>query len=517
MLHVASVALIVALFAAPGEDVLCLKDGRVVDGVAMERREDGILLRYQNGDVLVSHDLVQDAVLAADLEAPPADDEEALQRKNGMVRFEGKWMPEKKRAELLRKRVEDRQKAIQEARAHSQWGQRYIEETRNFRYEFTIPPYVFAEYRDALEAFFAKFSKTWKLETPRDKVKLPVNIYADRKTFNQVGGVSGGVLAYYRFIKPWDLNGYHDRLDPEYSKQVFYHEFTHHLQQLVDLDFSYPHFPNESVAEYYGASRWDPETKQFTTGMLQEGRLWEIQADIAAGEPMTIERLITTERAYEHYTWGWSLVHFLMNHAKYKPRFERFFLALSKGKGVRREEVGMDNLRTCTAAEVWRVFQQELGLKSADDVRKLETEWREAVDALIAANTSVSGKEKAAFKAKETGRKLRAKRFFQEAIDAGSRNPRVFHEYADLLLEDGKRDQGLATLQRAIALDPLNGWLYGVMGRALKAAGQEAEGRRWIRLGKEVGYDDPWIELQIDLEDERDPDEKPKRPGEKGG
>jgi hypothetical protein len=33
------------------------------------------------------------------------------------------------------------------------------------------------------------------------------------------------------------------------------------------------------LAEYYGASHWDPVAKKFETGLIQEGRLCEIQTD----------------------------------------------------------------------------------------------------------------------------------------------------------------------------------------------------------------------------------------------
>lgn len=497
---------LIAAAAFLGGDVLCLKDGRVVDGVPIRRKDGGFELTYQNGAVFVANDLVQDAVLEADAALDPANAEAAEQKKNGMVTFEGRWIPAKKRGEIVAKRIADRRAAAEEAKARLEWRNRAIVETKNLRFEHQLPEHLFADYRESLEAFFNTFSKTWKLETPKDKAKLPVNIYIDRKNFVQVGGIGGGVLAYFRFVMPYDLNGYYDRLDPEYSKHVLFHEFVHYLEKLVDLNFAYPHFPNESVAEYYGASRLDPVTKKFTTGLLQEGRLWEIQSDIAAGERMQLERLITADdgpAAYAHYNWGWSLVHFLMSDPKWRPKFESFFLALSKGKGVRREDMGVDNLRTCKPDEVWRVFREELGLKDAEAVRKFEVAWQEYVDGLIAKNTSVSGKEKAGYAALESGRPLRAKRFFQEAIDGGSKSPRVFLELSQIHLADGKAGEGLALIDRAIALDPLNGAFYGRKGRAVKRTGQKDEGERLIRLAKEVGGDDPWIEIDLDDDDKK--------------
>src|SRR5439155_8552115 len=137
--------------------------------------------------------------------------------------------------------------------------------------------------------------------------------------------------------KPWDLNTYYDRLDNEVAKHVLYHEANHYLQLLVDVNFAVPHFPGESLAEYYGASHWEPETRKFVVGLIQEGRLCEIQTDIDSGEKMPLDKLILTDGSYKHYTWGWSLVHFLMNDPRYADKFQKFFLALSHGKNVRRD------------------------------------------------------------------------------------------------------------------------------------------------------------------------------------
>ena len=87
-----------------------------------------------------------------------------------------------------------------------------------------------------------------------------------------------------------------------------------------------PHFPGESLAEYYGASHWDPVKKKLTTGLILEGRLVEVQDDVSRGEMMDLKRLISTGRMYEHYTWGWALAHFLMNDKRYAPKFQKFIV-----------------------------------------------------------------------------------------------------------------------------------------------------------------------------------------------
>lgn len=489
---VALATLSLALAARAG-DILILKDGRTFESDKMTRNEGGIEITFKNGVVQVPTALIQDAVLSADSALPPATPEERENAAKGLVRFDGKWVPVKRRDELVAKKLADRKAEIASIREHGEWRNRYVEESRAFRYEYTVPPHIFADFKDAMEAYYAQFVKTWRITPKANEPKLPVNIYYDEKSYHQVSGAPGGALAYFRFVKPWDLNTYYERLDPEYSKHVLYHEANHFLQLLVDTSFAVPHFPGESLAEYYGASHWDPATKKFETGLIQEGRLCEIQTDIAGGEKPTLEDLVSAERSYQHYTWGWALVHFLMNDPRYADKFQKFFLSLSKNRDAKRELMGVDGLSTMKQAEVWRIFRLELGLKDADAVRKLQVEWYDYIDKKLELVTA-SGLAKAGFAAASTGRVIRARRLLKEAIDKGSQNPLVFQRYAELLQQDGKPSEARAMLQKAIELNPLEGKFYNALGH-LGSDAKDAESARLIALGEELGYEDQWIDL----------------------
>ncbi|MBL8858693.1 MAG: hypothetical protein JNL28_09325 [Planctomycetes bacterium] len=493
LLTLAPIAIAALAVVAHASDILILKDGRIFESDTMVRVEGAIDITFKNGVVRVPMELIQDAVLAADATIPPGTAEERDKAEKGMVRYEGKWVTTQRRSELIAKKLADKKADLQSIREHGEWRNRYIEETKAFRYEYTIPPHVFAEFKDAMEAYYSLFVKAWKINVKSGTPKLPVNIYLDEKSYHQVSGAPGGALAYFRFVKPWDLNTYYERLDPDFSKQVLYHEANHYLQLLVDTSFAVPHFPGEALAEYYGASRWDPATKKFETGLIQEGRLCEIQTDIAGGEKVTLETLITTEGMYQHYTWGWSLVHFLMNDSRYDDKFQKFFFALSKSRDAKREQIGRDGLSTMKQSEVWKLFRSELGLKDADAVRKLEVDWYNYIDQKLVLVTE-SGLGKAGFAASDTGRKIRAQRLFKEAIDKGSKNALVFHRYAELLDAEGKASEARAMLEAAIALNPLEGKFYNSLGHRLKMR-NDPEGSRWIALGEELGYEDNWIDL----------------------
>lgn len=505
------------LASAAHADLLITNDGRIFDGKPMRRVTGGIEVQFEHGTVLVPQAIVFDAVLEADKNWVPTTEEEKAQTAKGMVRFDKKWMTPKQRDDLIAKRVEKRKALFEQMKARREWRNRQILDTKYFRFEHTLPDHVFEPYRDAMEAYFTEFLRTWKVKPPKNEDRLPVCFYLDEESFHQISGVGAGVLGYFRFVKPWDLNIFYERLDPALSEDVMFHEANHYLQLLIDPQFAVPHFPGESLAEYYGASAWDPEKKKLTTGLVQEGRLCEIQTDLDGGTKIGLHALITTNGMYEHYTWGWSLVHFLMNDAKYAAKFQRFFLALHEAKGVERQTAGTGNMFTLAPSDVLVVFMRELGLKDATALRELETKWYDYIDTKLKLVT-VTGIERAAFKANETGRKLKATRLFKEAIEKGSKNALVFRDLSRLYANDGKWSDAIDTCKLALAIDPLNGDFYGYLSRLLDKRDQP-ESDRVKALAKELGWDDPWANVELDLDGDGKPDEpKPgdaPTPGEK--
>jgi len=499
-------ALLLALGQQPSvPDIVCLKDGRVIQGPAMERKPGGIELSYQNGKILLADALIEDAVLAADAKIVPATEEERDKLAKGFVRYEKKWVPIKQRDAAVQKRLELRRKELQQMDARKEWRNRGQQDTAHFHFEYTVPDHVFETYRDLMEAYFADFAKAWKLDPPGKENRLPVCFHGSEQTFHQVSGAGYGILGYFRFVKPWDLNIFYERLDTKLTTEVMFHEANHYLQQLIELDFAVPHFPGESLAEYYAASTWDPAKKKLTTGLIQEGRLCEIQTDIDAGELMELERLVKTERMYQHYNWGWALVHFLMNDKRYAPKFQKFVFTLARGRNVKRELMGVGSLATVRGDEVLRVFMEELGLKDRDALKKLEQEWHTYVKTNLK-NVSVTGLEKAGFAALQDGRRIRGQRLLKEAVEKGSRNPLVYHRLAEINLGKGKQAEATAAWKQALELDPLNGQFYSALGHALvrdTQGKQDPEAQRLIALAKELGYDEPWADLDFSKDDEK--------------
>jgi len=478
-------------------DILCLKDGRILKGPPMQKVEDGVKISFENGEVFVPDDLILETIIAGGSTFVPETDDEKKKAEKGLVPFQGRWMSPAKRDREIEKYLKKRHKKIADEEAHRLWRNRRTDKTKHFDFEYTVPQHIFEHYRDLMEAYFTAFSKAWKIRQPKSLGRLKICFYLDLESFTQIGGARGAA-GYFRFVEPMELNFYYDRIDPEFTEDVMFHETNHYLTKLIDLDFNYPHFPGESLAEFYGASEYDSKTKKVTSGLIQEGRLTQIKTDIATGNMMSLEKIVKTERMYEHYSWGWSLVHFLMDHPTYEKRFKKFVIGLARSKEVKRTHRG--NLKQVAGEEILRFFKKTLGLTKIEDFLALEEEWHDYVTEKLKLITP-RGKEKAASAAMSSypTRPIRAKRLYNEAIDEGSTNPLTFHKYAELLYDDSKYMEAVAIWDRAIELDPLNAQFYAKKGRALLKLGDKEESARLTKLAIDIDPEYAWnLESQLE-------------------
>jgi tetratricopeptide (TPR) repeat protein len=479
--RVGSVLLLALAPPAPA-DILALKDGRFVEGVKIERAEGGYKLLYKNGEVHVPDDLVKDCLIEGEKGFEPRNEEERAKLEKGLVLHEGKWVTKAAREAAVGKRLADKKKKLEAAKAHREWRNRYTSESANFKFEYTLEPEIYEGLRDLMETYFSVFTKKWGIARPKDKLK--VCFYHDYETFLKVGGVPRGVGGYYKPWPPFELNFFYERLDPALTLEVMFHETNHYLTHLIDLNFDYPHNVNEAMAEYYGASQWDPKKKEMSVGHVLEGRLTEVITDIQGGEVRGLEDFLANRLEYYDYTWGWSFVHFMMETPKYSKRFQNFFLALGRDKDVKRIEQGPG--RTVEGDEIVRVFKKHLGVT---DLGPLEKEWHDYVKSKLKVE-SVRGYEQAALAAQHTGQPTRARKFFRLALEKGSTNPNIYREYAGNLLRDDKPAEAVEILRKAITFDPLSAPLYARLGAALRKQGKKDEAKRMAELAKEIDPDD---------------------------
>lgn len=473
-------------------DAIQFKDGRYFDVMKIVEAEGGYKLVLKNGEIFVKKDLVQLVQMSdASGNYVPQNDEEKAKVEKGLVPYEGKWVPKADRDKAVQKKSDDAKKAMEEAKKHQEWRDRYIQETAHFRFEYTIPQAKAKEYMELMEVYYDTFLRKWGIKPPPKQPKLPVCFYHDQEYYYQVSGAPRGAIGYFRFVDPIELNFYYDRNDERLTLDVMFHETNHYLTHLINTKFHYPPWVNESLAEYYGASQWDPKKKAMSVGHIQEGRLVVLMDAMSGDEWQGLEEMIRLDDFNAlHYAWGWSFVHFLMENKKYSAGFQKFYMALGTDKNVTRVPFQGDMLK-CEANEVIKVLKGYLGVK---DLKALEKEWHDYVKGLKL--ESHRGYEEAAQWAENWGLRIKAGRYYKTAIEKGTQNPLTYDDYGEWLRRDGKPEEAIGMHEKAIELDPMNAYFWLHLGHACEAAGDNAKGESLKKLALELEPNDPWLAFQ---------------------
>jgi len=481
---------------AAAQDSIQLTDGRFIMDQKISKHEKGAVIHYQHGDVIVPANLIRScSAFEANAVESTYTAEEQKKVDKGQVLFEGKWIPEKKRDKILTTRRKTRSKRIEEAKKHRLWRNRHRLETKNFAFEYTIDPEVMKRYADMLEVYYKTFTKTWGIKKPRDMGRLRVCFYHDADYFYQVGGAPNGVIGYFRFVKPIELNFYYERLDEDLTQDVLFHEANHYLTHLIDPKFHYPSWVNESLAEYYGASEWDPVKKKMHVGNLQEGRLAVIQDAIRRDEWQGLEDLIRLPQSSfnaTHYAWGWSFVHYMMSNPKTAKAFKKFYLALGRDKKIKRIPHFYD-IKKCEPEVQIEVFKKYL---KVEDLKEVEKGWHDYVKGLKAA--SASGYRRGGDIALARGMPIKAQRLFKTALDMGDTNCLTHFGYGRALYQKGKYNEAKQQFQKAVDIDPLQGRFWMYLADAMeRVKGNKDEIERMRRLAVEIEPDNTNLMIRM--------------------
>ena len=467
------------------QDSLQLDDGRFVSGPKMERAGDKVIIHFDHGDVSIPITSVKSSSLGGSTSDTPVSAEDQQKLDQGLVPFEGKWMTKEDRDKLLEKRRSDREARIKEAMSHRAWANRYELKTENFEFEYTIDPEIMKGFVDLMETYYRNFTKEWGIRKPTKVGRLKVCFYHDEDYYLQVTGMPQGVLGYFRFVQPYELNFFFDRLDPEFTVDVMFHEANHFLTQLIDTRFKYPPWINESLAEYYGASNWDPVTKKMSIGHLQEGRLASIQDAIRDEEWQDLEALIRLEHGEFnalHYAWGWSFVHYLLQDPKTSKKFKDYFMDLAREPKIKRVPSNVPNMKEVESDAQIEALVKRLGVKDLDE---LEKGWYAYLKTL--APSSGRGYYEAGRMAMMRGMPIKAQRYLRTALEKDFKRPQVYALLGQALYLKDKDDEAIETLNTAIALDPLNPELYLTMAKAYRSKESESpEVKRFNWLALEI-------------------------------
>lgn len=477
------------------QDVLILKDGRIFNQFDLEQKENHVLVKLEAGTIEVRNELV-DIVIEAGKEISfnPVTDEEKEKFEKGFVRLEDRWVKTKNAQREIEKDLEDRLDEAQDDLAHAEWASRYQTETKHFMWHHTTPMRVTKRFMDSADAYYDVFKKDWKIERNKRKPKLAINFYNDAAEYQRTAGAPPGALAYFMFLGNYDLNAYYDRLDPDFTEQVLFHELGHYLHKLIDEDFKYPHWPGESLCEYYGGARFDTDSGKLEVGLIHNGRLATIKAEMAEGEKIELEHMITTQ-GFEDYTWGWSFVHFLMQDKQHAKNFKKFFIGLAEEKDIPRER-GMANLKFVKGEHVLEYFMECMGIADKEELRALEKEWYEYIDEEL----TFSGENALIWEAKTAkslGERDRARELYKKAFDKNfdGAPANAHYEYFKLMTDQDGSD-AVKHLRAAVDKAPMTALFRYELGAIL--AGRKGKDQEEGELQKAIAKElDPEIDRNV--------------------
>jgi tetratricopeptide (TPR) repeat protein len=501
------------LLAAPClADILVLTDGRFVEFEKIERDGSDYVIKLAPGDVRVPEQFVR-ASFGTDESGDlvPRTEEAKKKFAEGLRPWEGRWIKKAKWDRLVEDMVEARQRTVEQMKARRLWRNHVTVETRRFIFKHTLPDDVFEEYQDLFETYYKFFTKYWGIRPSKDFGKATINIYHDREYFEQVGGVGGGVVGYYMPLRR-DLNFYVDRENRRFTIDVMFHEGNHMLTHMINEGFWYPWWVSEGMAEYFGASDWNPRTKKMRIGLLQSGRLAVLKDRFAdVDKRLSLKALIHSNgMGAVGYAWAWSFCHFLLSTPEYEKRFKKFYIALGRGKGVRRVSRGM-GVTTVQGDECERLL---LKMLRVDSLEVLQEEWYGYIEnALKLTKDAEADWANAGYIMSMYGEQAKARKYFKRAIDGGSEDPFVFYGYAELKLAQRMPGIALKYALKTIEVDPLHARAWCLRGQALRSQGSREEGLKFLRVARALDPEDQRIWYALTSAEQFDKEAKEKAGG----
>lgn len=497
-------ALLLALAYFAHADTLALKDGRFFEGKPIEATDDGYVITFKHGKVTIPKSMVTSFFKAgAGGEFVPSNQKEKAKFEKGFVPWKGRWVKVPYRDRMRKKAEAVRKKRMEQMKERRLWRNRAEVWSKNkkFRFLHTLPDDVFQEFKDLFETYYAFFTKYWKFKPAGDfitdrKKGVTINIYHKREYFEQVSGAPSGVVGYYS-PPDRDLHFFYDRENRSYTIDVMFHEGNHMLTHMINKDRWYPWWIGEGMAEYFGASEWDPQAKTMKLGRPQSGRLAVLHAQIKDKKWLKLETLLKAQRmgAIE-YAWTWSFCHFLLHTPKYAKNFKKYFMAI--GRDSRLKTVArFAQIRGIPSEEVVRSFKKYLRVK---DLEALQKEWYQYItEGPLSLTRAQLNWGEAAYIMSLYGEHAKARRYYKKAIDDGSKDAYVHYGYAKLKLAQNMPGIAIKYSKKALEFDPLHARAWSLQGDAMtKKDLEDKEGMRLLELAHEMAPEDQqiWFALE---------------------
>ena len=539
------------LVPSAAADRVVTVDGRILSPKKARVLGAGYRLVFENGEiVLPDGSLVKSVEIEGDMsEYVPQNDDEKAKLAQGYVKYRGKWLSKPAYEETLRKEHEESRARTEDFARHSDWANAWTKETAHFQLRSNTSKELLDYYAELFEVYYGLMDQRIGIDpTPSlRRTKMQVNIFKNRAEFLELapyGAQPPPGLAGFFSPHLKSLNFFHEYPEPAISTWIGLHECTHLLTYLIDPDYRPQIWCNEGVADYFGSSKVARDKKGKLTivpGEVQTDRVLTVQqaieagtsalpttAGATAGEPgagnasarregrpnMTLEELFAVSRedfsSFE-YSHAWSFVYFLNNfdRGRYAKGFAQFFkglYTLDKTLPVELEGGG----KRVPPKAIRDYLLKKLGHK---DTVQLEKEWLAFI-----AEVPIQGAEARLKRGLNAARQLDLAGALEDlnaAIEAGVTDPRAWATRARCLIFTDKMKEGLADLEKAIALDPLNPlyrYEHSVLLSEPDILVASAMGGGVIDAGVEEGKEDapipdkPAAKVQAGLAAELDPE-----------
>jgi Flp pilus assembly protein TadD len=276
-------------------------------------------------------------------------------------------------------------------------------------------------------------------------------------------------------------------ISPEYYP-VAVHEFTHLLVKHTGAEL--PVWFNEGLAELYSTLK--PTAKKAMVGEVIPGRFYYLQQH----KWLSLEALTSADhnspyynerdRAGIFYSESWALVHMLNLSSEYRPQFGKFLNLLASGatatsafwqayaKTVNQVQRDLEAYlrgthfnaavfdvkleRSAEEPDILPATPLESGMVLADllALTGKQEPAKEAYGRLAKQYANNGEVEAGLAELAWTGKNpAEARRHFARAAELGSTNPRLYFDYAMVILELGEGEgASIAPLKKAVDLDP---------------------------------------------------------------
>lgn len=484
--------LVLLLACLSRADTLALKDGRFFEGKPIEATDAGYVITFKYGKVTVPKAMVSNFYKeGADGEFVPSTPKEKAKFEKGFVPWNGRWVKVPYRDRMRKKVEETRKKRMEQMKARRYWRNRGIIKSRRFTFHHTLPDDVMAEFKDLFETYYNFFTKYWKFRPAADFGRVTINIYHDREYFEQVSGAPSGVVGYYVPTER-DLHFYYDRENYRYTIDVMFHEGNHMLTHMINKDRWYPWWIGEGMAEYFGASEWNPVQKTMKLGRPQSGRLAVLHAQIKDDKWVKLDDLLrTSSMGAVGYAWAWSFCHFLLHTPKYEKKFKKYFMAIGRDRRLK-TVARFALIRGIPPGEVVSSFKRYLRIKG---IEALQQEWYKYItEGPLSLTRAQLNWGEAGYIMSLYGEQSKARRYYKKAIDEGSTDAFVHYGYAKLKLAQNMPGIAIKYAKKAVEFDPLHARAWSLQGEALFAKDMEdGEAMRLLQLAHEMVEDDQQI------------------------